>query len=129
MIVLDTSVALEVLTQSEAGLEAEKFFLTGGTLHAPQLLDAELAHVLRRQARFGMVSTSKAMDLIDKLRALRLTRHSHLPLLDRVWSLRDNMTAYDALFIALAEHLDATLLTRDAAFKSVRLRAGRVRVL
>jgi predicted nucleic acid-binding protein len=75
-----------------------------------------------------MLSPSKAMELIDKLRALRLVRHSHLPLLDRVWSLRDNLTAYDACFIALTEQLDATLLTRDAAFKSVRLRAGRVKV-
>jgi predicted nucleic acid-binding protein len=128
VIVLDTSVAFEVLAQSETGLAAEQFFRTGGSLHAPHLLDAELAHILRRQVRFGMLSPSKAMELIDKLRALRLVRHSHLPLLDRVWSLRDNLTAYDACFIALTEQLDATLLTRDAAFKSVRLRAGRVKV-
>ena len=114
---------------SEIGLAAQQFLRKGETLHAPHLLDAEMAHLLRRQTRFGMITPAEARGVLDELRALRLVRYPHLPLLDRVWSLRDNLTAYDACYIALTEQLGATFLTRDAAFKSVRLRAGRVKVL
>jgi predicted nucleic acid-binding protein len=128
MIVLDASVAFELLSQTKAGLAAEAL-LANETLHAPHLLDAEIAHLLRRQVRFGLISSFRGKQLLDSLRALRLTRHEHFPLLDRMWSLRDNLTAYDACYIALAERLDATFVTRDAAFSSVRLMAGRVQVL
>jgi predicted nucleic acid-binding protein len=82
-------------------------------LHAPHLLDAEIVQVLRRFERLGIIDAKRAQQALEDLRALRLVRHPHEPLLDRIWALRHNLSAYDALYVALAEGLAAPLVTLD----------------
>lgn len=115
MIVVDASALLELLLLTPTGLDvAARVFATDTTLHAPELLDLEVAQVLRRYQRDGELSAERAAQALDDLADLRIDRHPHLPLLARVWELRDNLTAYDAAYVALAELLDAPLLTCDA---------------
>ena len=115
MIVIDASALLELLLLTPTGLDvAARVFATKATLHAPELLDLEVAQVLRRYQRDGELSAERAAQALEDLADLRLDRHRHLPLLVRVWELRDNLTAYDAAYVALAELLDAPLLTCDA---------------
>lgn len=83
------------------------------TLHAPQLLDVEVAQVLRRYEARREISAARGAQSLRLLAAFPLTRYAHVTLLPRIWSLRGNLTAYDAAYVALAEVLEATLLTRD----------------
>ncbi len=82
-------------------------------LHAPHLLDVEVAQVFRRFALRGMLGEARGLEALRLLAALPLSRHDHAQLLPRIWALRANITAYDAAYVALAELLGATLLTRD----------------
>lgn len=115
MIVLDASVVAELLLRTaNASLIEERVLGNGDALHAPHLIDAEVTQVLRRYSLRGEMTASRAAQGLSVLGALPLIRHSHVELLDRVWELRANLTAYDALYVALAEALDAPLVTRDA---------------
>jgi len=82
-------------------------------LHAPHLLDIEVTQVVRRYAASGAIPVRRAHTAIVDLLNLQIRRYPHDLLLERVWALRHNLTAYDAGYVALAEALDATLLTRD----------------
>jgi len=82
-------------------------------LHAPHLADIEVVQALRRYVREGEIDVDTAETALDDLRALDLQRHAHEPLLERVWELRKNLTAYDAVYMALAEALDGVLITCD----------------
>ena len=114
MIVLDASAALELLLNTDGGrLVADRIRDPQLTLHAPHLLSIEVAHVLRRLVATGEVRAARASLALDDLRALDLDRYDHELLLPRIWKLRDNLTAYDAAYVALAEALGATLLTFD----------------
>lgn len=95
-------------------------------LHAPHLLDVEVAHVLRRLEQAGTLSSVRAEEALDDLRALRIVRHPTLVLLDRVWALRRNLSAYDALYVALAEALEAPLVTTDQRLSRAPGHAARV---
>ena len=101
----------------------------GRVLHAPHLLDVEVAQVLRRLERAGAVGERRAGEALDDLRALRLVRHEHLPLLTRAWALRHNLSAYDALYVALAEGLGAPLLTLDRRLADAPGHGAEVRVV
>ncbi len=126
MIVVDASVVLEVLLQTPAASRvSRRIFASGETLHAPHLLDVEIAQVLRRYARSGVISSDRGAEALMDLADLPLSRYPHFVLLPRIWQLRHNVTAYDAAYLALAEALDAPLLTRDRALASA---GGRVRV-
>ena len=126
MIVVDASVVLEVLLGTAAGRRAEdRLFDRDAALHAPHLLDIEVAQVLRRYSASGEIRPGRAEEALDDLADLPITRHAHLVLLPRIWQLRHNATAYDAAYLALAEALDATLLTSDARLARA---AGRTRV-
>jgi predicted nucleic acid-binding protein len=115
MIVLDASALVELLLGTEAGRTiAARTADPRLGLHAPHLADVEVAQALRRYVREGLLEASAAAAALVELRALDLERHSHEPLLDRVWALRENVTAYDAVYVALAEALEAPLLTCDA---------------
>ena len=115
MIVVDASVIVELLARTaRAAAIEERLFAPGEVLHAPHLLDVEVAQVFRRLVLVGAADVDAAGKALAELAALPLVRHAHDPLLPRVWSLRDNLTAYDAVYVALAEALDATLLTCDA---------------
>lgn len=83
------------------------------TLHAPQLLDLEVVSVLRRYVLRKAISQERADLALEQLVLLDLSRYDHQILLPRIWMLRDNVTPYDAAYVALAEALDAPLLTAD----------------
>ncbi|MFN2387539.1 MAG: type II toxin-antitoxin system VapC family toxin [Thermoanaerobaculia bacterium] len=84
------------------------------TLHAPHLLDLEVAQVLRRYLGQGDLSEQRAAESLRDFLDLSVARYPHEPFLPRIWQLRANLTAYDAAYVALAEALDAPLVTRDA---------------
>ena len=114
MIVLDASAAVDWLLQTEAGLRIEqRIFGRQDTLHSVYLLDVEFAHVLRRLVREGSLSPKRAQEALEDVAALRITRYAPVLLLDRIWGLRQNLSAYDAAYVALAERLQAPLITRD----------------
>jgi predicted nucleic acid-binding protein len=120
MIVLDASAAIDWLLQTPVGKKIERrIFSRNESLHAPHLLDLEVAQVLRRLVRHGAISEHRAEGAVRDLIDLRMNRYSHCLFLPRVWQLRENFSAYDAVYIALAENLNAALITRDA-----RLAAG-----
>lgn len=130
MIVVDASAALEVLLNARrAPGVAARIFAQGETLHAPHLIDVEVTQVLRRLARRGEIDAARSAQVLDDLADLPLTRYPHLLLLGRIWAMRDNATAYDACYLALAEALDAVLVTCDAALANVPGCAARVEVV
>jgi predicted nucleic acid-binding protein len=115
VIVVDASAVLEFLLQTRLGAQIEaRLFRDDDELHAPHLVDVEVVQALRRLVRTKEVSAARADELIADLTDLDLHRHTHLDLLDRVWALRENITASDATYIALAEALNATVVTCDA---------------
>jgi predicted nucleic acid-binding protein len=119
VIVVDASAVIEVLLNTPSGIQiAERFFDPAETLHAPHLLDVEVAQVLRRYTRTGELDTARGLQALEDLVDFPLTRYPHDLFLLRIWELRHNVTAYDAAYIALAEALGAPLLTRDAALAS-----------
>ena len=119
MIVLDASAAIEWLLQSPTGLRIDKrIFSPSKTLHAPHLLDVEVAQVLRRYVRDRTLSEQRGQEALEDFSGLPLNRYSHDFLLPRVWELRATLTAYDAVYVALAEVLDAPLLTCDTRITS-----------
>lgn len=114
MIVLDASATVDWLLQTSAGQHIEhRIYSARESLHAPHLLDLEVAQVLRRLVREGTVPANRADHAVQDLLNLRVTRYPHFMLLPRVWQLRHNFSAYDAAYIGLAEKLNAPLITRD----------------
>lgn len=113
MLVVDASVLAVALADDGPDGDAVRARLRGETLAAPELVDLEIASVLRRQNRVGTLDARRAELALADLAALPMHRAAHVPLLRRCWELRDNLTTYDAAYVALAEALDATLLTGD----------------
>lgn len=114
MIVVDASAVIEVILDTPAAeAVGAKLGESHGSLHAPHLLDVEVAHVLRRFTAAGAMDDRRGRGALADLADLPISRHPHDFLLPRVWALRHNMSAYDAVYVALAEVLGATLLTRD----------------
>jgi predicted nucleic acid-binding protein len=114
MIVVDASALLEVLLRTPAAETVEQcLFEERQTLHAPHLLDVEVAQVLRRYTHAGEIDEGRGNEALADLADFPIRRYPHGLLLARVWSLRHNFTAYDAVYVALAEALNARLLTRD----------------
>src|SRR5580692_12463589 len=114
MIVVDASALIEVLLRTPAAIAVERWlFDPRQTLHAPHLLDVEVAQVVRRYAAKGEIDGERGRAALADLADFPLRRYPHEFLLSRVWDLRNNLTAYDAVYIALAEAIDAPLLTRD----------------
>ena len=125
MIVVDASALIEFLLQTALGRKVEARLLRDDDeWHAPHLIDIEVTQVLRRLVRAGELSADRANEAITDLADVDLHRHAHLDLLTRVWKLRENVTAYDAVYVALAEALDASVVTCDAPLaKAPGLRA------
>jgi predicted nucleic acid-binding protein len=114
LIVVDASALIEVLLRTPAANAVERhLFAPGQTLHAPHLLDIEVAQVIRTYAARGEIDDARGRMALDDLGDLRMQRYPHDFLLPRIWALRNSITAYDAVYVALAEVLDAVLLTRD----------------
>jgi predicted nucleic acid-binding protein len=119
MIVLDASAAVDWLLRTPAGQRIEQRIFTGHeTLHTVHLIDVEFAQVLRRMVRENKLTAKRAEEALEDLAALRITRYAPVLLLLRIWRLRQNLTAYDAAYIALAENLRAPLITRDQRIAS-----------
>lgn len=119
MIVLDASAVAEWLLGRPLGdLVAARIADPDETLHAPHLLTIEVAQVVRRYVAAGHLDAVRGALALEDLAALDVSLHAHEPLLPRIWQMRDNVTAYDAAYLALAEVLDATLLTLDAKLAS-----------
>lgn len=115
MIVPDASVLLEVLLRTPVALRIEeRLFDLRETLHVPHLVDLEVAQVLRRYVQRGEMTAERGRQSLELLAQFPMRRHGHEALIPRVWLLRQSLTAYDAAYVALAEGLRATLLTRDA---------------
>ena len=112
--VLDASGAVEFLLNTAAGKKlAARLTDEAEIVHAPHLIDLEIAQVLRRYTRLGTLDARTAMLALDRWRSLDVQRYSHEPFLDRIWQLRHNVTAYDAIYVALAEALSTVLFTGD----------------
>jgi predicted nucleic acid-binding protein len=127
VIVLDASAVLELLLGTPVGARVLRLIAAPAeTLHAPHLVDLEVAQVLRRFQREGDIDEARGREALEVLRGLDVARYPHDVLLPRIWQLRDAVTAYDAAYLALAEALAAPLLTADA--KLARTRGHRARV-
>jgi len=130
LIVVDASALIEVLLRTPAARAVEsRLFAPGQTLHAPHLLDIEVAQVIRRYAAKGEIDGERGRVALGDLADLRMQRYPHDFLLPRVWALRNNITACDAVYVALAEALDAVLLTRDRRLAGAVWHHARVEVV
>ena len=114
MRVIDASALIELLMMTTTGYRvAGRVFAGDESLHAPELIDLEVAQVTRRYAALGDLGSERGHELLQDLQDFAIERYSHRPLLARIWELRENLTAYDAAYVALAELLEAPLLTCD----------------
>ena len=112
--VLDASGAIEFLLNTAAGKRlAARLAGDAEDVHAPHLIDMEIAQVLRRYVLRGTLEEGMGALALDRWRNLDVERYPHEPFLGRVWQLRDNVTAYDAIYVALAEALSTVLVTGD----------------
>jgi predicted nucleic acid-binding protein len=130
VIVVDASALIETLLRSSAAAGVDtRLFASGQALHAPHLLDVEVAQVVRRYVALGDIDDEQGRGALSDLAALRLQRHGHDLLLPRVWALRHNLSAYDAVYVALAQSLDAPLLTCDRRLAAAARRHARIELV
>ena len=130
MIVLDASAAIEWLLQSPTGIKVDKrIFSPSESLHTPHLLDIEVAQVLRRYLREKIIGAQRGQEALEDLADLPVSRYPHDFLLPRIWELRATLTAYDAAYVALAEALEAPLLTCDGKIASAPGHSAKVEVV
>jgi predicted nucleic acid-binding protein len=115
VLVLDASAAVAVLLNlGPAATNIRlRVSLPGETLHVPHLFDLEVLNVLRRHSLAGNLSEDRERLALSRLEAMRLSRYAHTTFLERIWDLKDNLTTYDAAYVALAETLAVPLLTTD----------------
>jgi predicted nucleic acid-binding protein len=113
VIVVDASVLATALADDSSDGDRARARLHGEQLAAPELLDLEVASVLRGQMHAGSLDARRGDLALTDLDALPVQRAPHRPLLRRCWQLRDNLTIYDAAYVALAEALEVDLLTAD----------------
>lgn len=115
MIVIDASALLELLLQTEKGIVVSDVVLSPEErLHAPHLIDIEVTQTLRRLTLSKSLTVRRAEEALSDFGGLSVERHDHRDLMARVWQLREGLSAYDGVYVALAEALDAPLLTCDA---------------
>ena len=130
MIVLDASAAVHLLLRTPVGDAVQAWlFDRPQPLHAPGLIDLEVIHVLRRHDKMGQLTSTAAAAALEVWLSAPVQRWSHEDLARRIWSLRTTLTAYDAAYVALAEMLDATLVTADAKLAASHGHTARVDVM
>jgi predicted nucleic acid-binding protein len=121
LIVLDASAAVSIFLNigPQAARIRQRIVQPEEALHVPHLFDVEVLHVLRRHSLSGALSESRGRLALRRLSSTRLTRYPHALFVRRIWELRHDLTAYDAAYVALAETLDAPLLTTDRQLAQV----------
>lgn len=129
MTVLDTSVVIDFLLADGVATDVEELLAREGAAAAPDLLVFEVLAVLRRDVRRQTLDPRRVQGAIDDLGDLPVELFGTLPLRRRAWELRDNLTAADALFVALAEHLGEPLVTKDRALASAARDHARIETL
>ena len=130
MIVVDASAVTELLLQTALGRQVEARLFGGeDALHAPHLLDVEVLSALRWLVQAKDITARRGEEALEDLALLRIVRHPHLDLVARAWDLRRNLTAYDAMYAALAEALDAPIVTCDRAFADAPGHGARIEVI
>ncbi len=129
MIVLDASAALELLLNTpRASRIRDRVLRRDESVHAPHLLDLEVAQVLRRYVANREMSAQRGAEALGDFMDLPIHRYPHDLFLARIWALRDSLTAYDAAYVALAESLEAPLLTCDARLHKSHGHRARIEV-
>ena len=127
MIVVDASAIVDALApRAPDPVLSER--VRAASLHAPYLIDIEVTNALRRLVARHLLSADRAADARDDFAALKVTRYPHVPLLDRVWELRDRLTPYDAAYVALAELIGVPLVTCDTRLARARGHAAEIEV-
>jgi len=121
MIVADASAVLEILSRTSKGLELERALLYRD-LHAPHVIDLEVLNAVRRWERTSVIGPAQATEILSMFLAIGITRYPHTPLVDPRWALRHNLTPYDAAYLALADVLDAELVTMDSGLRKMAAR-------
>ncbi|MBI4563980.1 MAG: type II toxin-antitoxin system VapC family toxin [Planctomycetes bacterium] len=130
MIVVDASALLDVLLRTPDAAKVEaKIFRSAETLHAPHLIDVEIAQVLRRYVARREVAERRGREAIQDLADFPLTRYPHTVFLPGIWRMCGHLTAYDAAYVCLAEALGAPLITRDARLSGARGHKARIVVV
>jgi predicted nucleic acid-binding protein len=119
LIVLDNSALVEFLVGADELGEKVRATTVGERLAAPYAVDLECASTLRGLVRGEKLLVAEARRALELLGIIRMTRYGHIPLLPRIWQLRHNMWPYDAAYVALAEVLDAELVTLDSKLTRV----------
>jgi predicted nucleic acid-binding protein len=114
VIVLDASAAVSALLNDGQA----RRYLADEPIHSPHLVDVEVISALRRQVNAGRLAADDAQHALTVWRRIGLIRYAATPLVDRVWELRDSVSAYDAVYVALAENLGCALVTADARLAS-----------
>jgi predicted nucleic acid-binding protein len=123
--VIDCSAAIDALLEPRDTRLVERLS-HARELHAPHLLDVEMLHALRRLVATGKLTAERAEYVREDFAALRIRRYAHHPFADRIWALRDNLTAYDAAFVALAEALAVPIVTCDARLATAPVHGAEV---
>jgi predicted nucleic acid-binding protein len=130
LIVIDASALLELLLRTDRAEAVEaKALAPQERMHAPHLVDLEIAQALRRLVQLKEITHSRAQQVLDDHAGLLIERHSHRELLPRIWQLRQSVTAYGGAYVALAEVLDAPLLTCDAKLGGSHGHGARIEVI
>ena len=117
-VVIDASALVKATTETDPGAAELRRLLATTVCHAPHLIDAEFGNVLRRKVRRGEMTANHAEAVLRAAPALIDYRHEHEALAGEAWRLRDNVTFYDGLYVALAAGLGAVLVTHDKALAS-----------
>ena len=129
MTVIDTSAVIDFLVAGGAAAQVGELLATEGPLAAPDVLVFEVLTVMRRHVRRNALTAERASGVVEDLGDLAVELFSSLPLRARAWELRDNLTAADGLFVALAEALEEPFATKDRALASAARRHTRVETI
>jgi len=130
MTVVDASAVVELLLRTPVGETCrERLLGAGEDLCAPHLLDVEVTQVLRRYSLQGQITPERGSESLADLADLPLTRYPHGPLLERAWEMRESVSMYDAVYLVLAEALEAPLVTCDARIARAHGHRAQVQVL